>query len=228
MRLDWLRADQASARRATALLAILLAVSMLATLLLAAHTLRQAGRERVVVVPPAIHKTFWVEAERASPEYLEQMGYFLAQLTLNVTPQSVEHQSRLLLQYAAPASWGDLRTAMAANAERIKRDGASTVFSPQDLQVDERTQRVGLRGLLTTFISDRRVSEVSKGYAIELQYAGGRIFLKTFRETTPNDPLELQTRSGAASSAPAEPTAPASDAPTPSAAPAVPAGAPAR
>ena len=225
MRLASLLADQASARRATALLAVLLAASMLATLLLAAHTLRQAGRERVVLVPPALHKTFWVEAERASPEYLEQMGYFLAQLTLNVTPQSVEHQSRLLLQYAAPASWGELRTAMAANADRIKRDGASTVFSPQDLQVDERTQRVGLRGLLTTFISDRRVSEVSKGYAIELQYAGGRIFLKTFRETTPNDPLELQTRSGAAPSAPA---APAPDASSSSSAPAVPAGAPAR
>jgi conjugal transfer pilus assembly protein TraE len=222
MRLDWLRSDLAGARRASVLLAILLAVSMLATLLLAVHTMRQAGRERVVVVPPAIHKTFWVEAERVSPEYLEQMGYFLAQLTLNVTPQSVEHQSRLLLKYAAPASWGDLRTAMAANAERIKRDGASTVFSPQDLQVDERTQRVGLRGLLTTFISDRRVSEVSKGYAIELQYAGGRIFLKTFRETTPNDPLELQTRSGVA------PSAPAPDASSSSSAPAVPAGAPAR
>ena len=112
-----------------------------------------------------------------------------------------------------------------ANAERIKRDGASTVFSPQDLQVDERSQRVGLRGLLTTFISDRRVSEVSKGYAIELQYAGGRIYLKTFRETNPNDPLELQTRSGAA---PAAPSGPTSDASSPAAAPAVPAGAPVR
>jgi conjugal transfer pilus assembly protein TraE len=201
MRLDWLRSDLAGARRATVLLTVLLAVSMLATLLLAAHTLRQAGRERVVVVPPAIHKTFWVETERASPEYLEQMGYFLAQLTLNVTPQSVEHQSRLLLQYAAPASWGELRTAMAANAERIKRDGASTVFSPQDLQVDEASQRVGLRGLLTTFISDRRVSEVSKGYAIELQYASGRIFLKSLRETNPHDPLEIQTRKDTAAGA---------------------------
>ena len=59
----------------------------------------------------------------------------------------------------------------------------------------QRTQRVGVRGLLTTFISDRRVSEVSKGYAIELQYAGGRIFLKAFRETSPNDPLEIQAQS---------------------------------
>ena len=219
MRLASLLADQASARRATALLAVLLAASMLATLLLAVHTLRQAGRERVVLVPPALHKTFWVEAERASPEYLEQMGYFLAQLTLNVTPQSVEHQSRLLLQYAAPASWGELRTAMAANADRIKRDGASTVFSPQDLQVDEATQRVGLRGLLTTFISDRRVSEVSKGYAIELQQTNGRIFLKTFRETNPNDPLQTQSRSSANT---------ATAAPAASAVPAVPAVAPAR
>ncbi len=219
MRLESLLADRASARRATALLAVLLAASMLVTLLLAVHTLRQAGRERVVLVPPALHKTFWVEAERASPEYLEQMGYFLAQLTLNVTPQSVEHQSRLLLQYAAPASWGELRTAMAANADRIKRDGASTVFSPQDLQVDEATQRLGLRGLLTTFISDRRVSEVSKGYAIELQQTNGRIFLKTFRETNPNDPLETQSRSSANT---------ATAAPAASAVPAVPAVAPAR
>ena len=87
---------------------------------------------------------------------------------------------------------------------------------------------MGLRGLLTTFISDRRVSEVSKGYAIELQYAGGRILLKTFRETNPNDPLELQTRSGAVTAAVTSPTSASSDAPPPFAAPDVPARAPAR
>ena len=148
-----------------------------------------------VVVPPSINKTFWVESERVSAEYLEQMAYFLLQLTLNVTPQSIDHQSRMLLQYAAPAAYGELRSALATAAERVKRDGASTVFSAQDLAVDANAQRVGVRGLLTTFISDRRVSEVSKGYAIELQYAGGRIFLKAFRETSPNDPLEIQAQS---------------------------------
>ncbi len=75
------------------------------------------------------------------------------------------------------------------------------MFSAQELSVDERTQRVGVRGLLTTFISDRRVSEVSKGYAIELQYAGGRVFLKAFRETNPNDPLETQSHPATAAAA---------------------------
>ncbi len=193
MKLAWMAEDIASARRATSFLVALLVGSMLVNLVLALFAVRLSGHERIVVVPPNIHKTFWVESDRVSSEYLEQMGYFLMQLTLNVTPQSVDHQAKMLLQYAAPASFGELRTALLAAAERLKRDGASTVFSAQNLVVDERTLRVGVRGQLTTFISDRRVSEVSKAYAIELQYAGGRMFLKAFRETNPNDPLELQS-----------------------------------
>ena len=194
MKLAWMREDIASVRRATTFLVVLLVGSMLVNLVLAVFTMRLAGHQRIVVVPPNIHKTFWVESDQVSSEYLEQMGYFLMQLTLNVTPQSVDHQAKVLLQYAAPASFGELRTALLAAAERLKRDGASTIFSARDLMVDERALKVGVRGQLTTFISDRRVSDVSKGYAIELQYAGGRLFLKAFRETNPNDPLENQPR----------------------------------
>lgn len=185
MRLDWLRADIASARRATGILAVLLLASLLVNIALSVLSLRMSGRERIVLVPPSVHKSFWVDAERASAEYLQQMAYFLMQLTLNVTPHSVDHQSAVLLQYAAPAAYGELRSTMAANAARLKRDGASTHFSPRELFVDEATQRVGVRGQLTTYVSDRRVSEVSKAYAIELQYAGGRIYLGFSGDTAP-------------------------------------------
>lgn len=192
MKLAWMREDLASARRAFTFLLALLLGSMLTNLILAAFALRMSSRERIVLVPPTVHKTFWVEDEHVSAEYLEQMGYFLMQLTLNVTPLSIDHQSKVLLQYAAPAAYGELRTALSAAAERLKRDGAATVFSPRDLIVDERSLKVGIRGQLTTFISDRRVSEVDKGYAIAFQYTAGRIFLKSFRETNPNDPLETK------------------------------------
>lgn len=198
MRLAWMREDLTGARRAASLLAVMLMGSLGVNLVLAVFAVRLAGHERIVLVPPAIHKSFWVEAERASPEYLEQMAYFLLQLTLNVTPQSVDHQARLLLQYAAPASFGELRTTLAAAAERLKRDSAATVFSAQDITVDERRLRVGVRGQLTTFISDRRVSELAKGYALEFETRAGRIFLKSFAETRPHDPLDTQRPAGAA------------------------------
>jgi conjugal transfer pilus assembly protein TraE len=60
MRLEWLRADIASARRATTFLAVLLTGSLLVNIVLAFLTVRMNGRERVVLVPPTIHKTFWV------------------------------------------------------------------------------------------------------------------------------------------------------------------------
>ena len=198
MKLASLREGLSSTRRATTFLVVLLLAAMVTNLILAVFVIRMAGHERIVVVPPVVHKTFWLETERVSPEYLEQMGYFLMQLTLNVTPQSVDHQSKVLLSYAAPGAFGELRTALAATAERLKRDGAATVFSAQDITVDERTMKVGVRGQLTTYVSDRRVSEVAKGYAIEFQYSAGRIYLKSFRETHPNDPLETQNRSAAA------------------------------
>jgi conjugal transfer pilus assembly protein TraE len=187
-----MRQDLASARRVATLFLALLMASLAINLVLAIFAVRASNTERVVLMPPMVHKTFWVESERVSAEYLEQMGYFLMQLTLNVTPQSVEHQSKLLLQYAAPAAYGELRTALLSAAERLKRDGAATVFSPRDLTVDEAAMKVGVRGQLTTFISDRRVSDLSKSYVIEFTYTGGRLYLKAFRETTANDPLDTK------------------------------------
>lgn len=204
MKLSTLQDGLAGTRRAGSFLILLLVFALVSNLILAVFVVRIAGHERIVMVPPAIHKTFWVNADKVSAEYLEQMAYFLVQLTLNVTPHNIDHQSRLLLTYAAPSAYGELRTTLAASAERVKRDGAATVFSAQDISVDERTLKVGVRGQLTTYISDRRVSDAAKGYALEFQSSAGRIYLKAFRETLPNDPLETQNRAAAAAPAAAQ------------------------
>jgi hypothetical protein len=64
MKLEWLRADVAGARRATVFLAVLLSGSLLANTILALLVARFTNRERVVLVPPTIHKTFWVNEVR--------------------------------------------------------------------------------------------------------------------------------------------------------------------
>ena len=190
MRFEWLRRDLDSSRRTISYQKLVLLGSIALNVVTALIAYRAIGSERVILVPPTVHKTFWVESERVSPEYLEQMGYFLIQLALNVSPQSVDYQSKLLLQYAAPASYGEIKTAMAIVAERLKRDGASTVFNPRSITTDERALKVSIEGSLTTFIGDRRVSEASKAYLVELQYGLGRLTIKSFKETNANDPLD--------------------------------------
>ena len=193
MKFALLRQDLDSSRRTISYQKLVLLVSLALNIVIALIAFRLIGHERVILVPPSINKSFWVESDKVSAEYLEQMAYFLVQLVLNVTPQSIDYQSKLLLQYAAPASYGELKTAMAVAGERLKRDGAATVFSPRTINVDEHTLKVAVEGQLTTFISDRRVSEVSKSYLVELQYALGKITIKSFKETNANDPLETKT-----------------------------------
>ena len=193
MRFGLLRQDLDSSRRTISYQKLILLGSFALNIVIALIALRLIGLERVILVPPTIHKSFWVETEQVSAEYLEQMGYFLIQLVLNVTPQSVDYQSKTLLQYAAPASYGELKTSMAVAGERLKRDGAATVFSARTLNVDQRALKVAVEGQLTTFVSDRRVSEVFKSYLIELQYTQGKIVIKSFKETNANDPLDTKT-----------------------------------
>ena len=193
MRFSLLRQDLDSSRRTISYQKLILLASLALNIVVATIALRLIGLERVILVPPAIHKSFWVESDKVSAEYLEQMGYFLIQLALNVTPQSIDYQSRLLLQYVAPASYGEIKTNMAIVAERIKRDGASTVFSARNLTADEQGLKVSIQGGLTTFISDRRVSEVTKSYLVELQYAAGKLTIKSFKEVPVNDPLDTKS-----------------------------------
>ena len=182
MNLLRLRQDMGAARRVSLWLLILLSVCLVANAVLALACVHFAGRERVVLVPPEIHKSFWVEPEALSAEYLEQMGYFLLQLTLNVTPQNVDHQARVLLRYADPEVAGALRSTLTASAERLKRDGAATVFSAQDVSVDLPRRRVTARGRLTTYVSDRRVSELIKTYHLGFTVRAGRVSVVSFQE----------------------------------------------
>ena len=190
MNFQLMRGNLDRSRRTISFQAALLLASVAANIVTALIAYRLVGYERVIVVPPAVHKSFWVENDRVSAEYLEQMGYFLIQLALNVTPQSVDYQSRLLLQYVAPASYGEVKTSMTVVAEHLKRDGASTVFSARNVTTDERALKVSIQGSLTTFIGDRRVSDVTKSYLVELQYALGKLTIKSFKEATVNDSLD--------------------------------------
>jgi conjugal transfer pilus assembly protein TraE len=140
------------------------------------------GRERIVLTPPTIEKSFWVAKDKVSASYLEQMGSFMAYLTLDVSPSSIEWKKGMLLQYVAPDVYGALQTRQDLEADRLKRLNATTQFSVAQLVPNEDTLSVHLKGRLATFINGTRTSDVEKEYVVGFDYAGNRIQLKRFEE----------------------------------------------
>jgi conjugal transfer pilus assembly protein TraE len=140
------------------------------------------GTVRTVVVPPSIDKTFWVTHDKASNEYLEQMGSFIAWLVLDVTPASIDWKKGILLGYVEPEQYGPLKTQQEVEAERLKRINAATVFAPQQLVPSEEAQSVVIRGRLRTLVNGFETANDLKAYRVEFSYAGARMHLKSFRE----------------------------------------------
>lgn len=155
------------------------------------------GRERIVLTPPVIEKTFWVTQDKVSASYLEQMGSFIAYLTLDVSPSSIEWKKAMLLQYVAPDVYGALQTRQDLEGDRLKRLNATTQFSVAQLVANEEGRTVVLKGRLATFINGSRTSDVEKEYVVTFDYTGNRIHLKRFEDSTDG------SRKLAAGSAPA-------------------------
>lgn len=150
------------------------------------------GSDRQTLVPPTIDKTFWVNKKHVSPEYLEQMGYFIGQLVLNVTPDNVDYQTKMLLQYACPSGYGKLKTDQAVAGNALKRDSISTLFNTRNIQVDEKTLKVALIGTLSTWVSNKKAPDYAKTYLGKFEYQNGRICVTDFKETSSDDPFGLK------------------------------------
>ena len=140
------------------------------------------GRDRVIVTPPSIDKTFWVSKDRVSSSYLEQMGSFIAYLTLDVSPQSIDWKKTMLLQYVSPDVYGVLQTRQDLEADRLRRLNATTQFSVAQLVPNEEAMNVTLKGRLATFINGARTSDIDKEYVAEFEFKGNRVQIRNFKE----------------------------------------------
>lgn len=157
----------------------LLALSLLLALF---ALLGMAGRERTIVVPPSLNKTFWVSGNAVSREYLEQMGAFVAWLVLDVTPASIGWKTDTLLTYVEPDQYAALKIRQELEAARLKRLNANTAFLPQQLVADEEAQQIVIRGRLRTQVNGVETSNLGKAYRVQFRYTGGRTQLRTFQE----------------------------------------------
>ena len=157
----------------------LMGVCLLSSLVL---MFNMVGRDRVIVTPPSIDKTFWVSKDRVSSSYLEQMGSFIAYLTLDVSPQSIDWKKTMLLQYVSPDVYGALQTRQDLEADRLRRLNATTQFSVAQLLPNEEAMNVTLKGRLATFINGARTSDIDKEYVAEFEFKGNRVQIRNFKE----------------------------------------------
>jgi conjugal transfer pilus assembly protein TraE len=146
------------------------------------------------LVPPLLSKTFWVGGDQFDRAHLEEMGIYVVQLMLNVTPKSVRFQGDQLLKIIDPQYHAELANQIQVNAAMVERLNVATTFMPSSYSYDPKfPNRIAVHGAFQTHFSDKTIGSSSKVYMIEFgRSVAGKMTLVRFKETSSRDVLGIE------------------------------------
>ncbi len=138
-------------------------------------------QERIIIVPPDVHQSFWVEGNRVSNHYLEEMSLFFAHLLLDNSEASALFNRDVILRYAQPESYGVLKTQLLEDEQRYKKEQLSTSFKPSVVQVDNKKMTAEITGDLLSYVGSKKISQNRETYRFHFQYDHGRLQIISFQ-----------------------------------------------
>ncbi|TDR30282.1 type IV conjugative transfer system protein TraE [Hydromonas duriensis] len=149
---------------------------------LSLRILMVSDRVRTVVVPASVNKTFWVDGDKVSTEYLNQMGVYIAQLMYNVTPASASNRHNLLLSYVSSDAYSALDKELARSDNVIKQTNIATYFTPTSVGASEEHQSVTIKGVFTATQGDKIVQTNQREVAISFKYDGNKLMVSSIKD----------------------------------------------
>ncbi len=136
--------------------------------------------EKTIVSPPELKQSYWVEGNRFSPSYLEEMAVYFTHLLLDVTELNIIPQGEILLRYILPDSYGGFKSKILADEKRLKKEQLSLHFVPGDIELSPNTLTAEISGDLMSYVGSQKVSQIRESYRIVFTQRLGRLFLKSF------------------------------------------------
>ena len=138
-------------------------------------------KEKVIVLPPEVRSEFWIEGNRFSPGYLEEMAAYFLHLSLDVNQSTLIYNTGILMRYADVESGNYLRQKLEKDRKKLKENNASTVFEIQELTTYPDLNRVRAEGKLKQYVGSKVIKESSETYEVSFKTYHGRLFFKEIK-----------------------------------------------
>lgn len=144
-------------------------------------------RERIVVLPPEVRREFWIEGNRFSPEYLEEMAAYFLHLSLDVNQSTLPYNTEILMRYADSSTCNYLRDKFERDIQKLKKNDASTNFEIKELTVYPDQNIVRAEGTLNRYCGSKMIKSSQEIYEVQLKTYRGRLFFQKIRRIGEKD-----------------------------------------
>jgi len=162
-------------------------LSFITNLLLGVKVVFTTDRVREILVPPEIKKSFWIDDNKVSKDYLDQMAQFFAYLMYSSTPQTVDTQHTELLKYVSPEFYSALDSELRVTARTIKQTNVSTSFTPSFIGSDENTKTSVIEGEFLVTQGKDVIQRSQRKIEISFDFKGTKIVVTGFRDLSKNN-----------------------------------------
>lgn len=167
-------------QRKQLVLAVIACVGLLFALAVA--NLYQIYTTRVVIVPPQIERAFYVTGSKLSEAGLEQHGAYFAHLLLDVGPETINNQHKLLLQNVHPSIQEKLKEELIKIATTLKKLGVSSRFNIKTIKADVKKQQVIVKGKLCFYQGPAEGNSEERAFLIQFNNQYGKPFIAKLNE----------------------------------------------
>lgn len=137
--------------------------------------------EKTIIIPPNLHQEAWIEGDRVSASYLEEMAVFFADLILENTPNGAAYRRNIVLRHASSKGFGALKTQLLEDEKRLKKEHLSTSFQANTVKVDSQNMAVEIGGDLMRYVGKKLISQSRDVYRFEFEYRHARLLIKSFK-----------------------------------------------
>ncbi len=134
--------------------------------------------ERIILVPPHITKTFWVDGGTVSKEYLEEMGLYMSKLLLDLSPTSFAYNHETLLKYATPEAYGALKKQLLEDGDYYTKLQLSTHFKPTEVKANPNKLHVEVKGNLTSYVAGKEIHSSLETISLQFSLRGAGLLLE--------------------------------------------------
>ena len=155
---------------------------LLLNILLVLLAMSLENRERIILIPPTIERSFWVNQKSVSPEYLAEMSTFFVGLRCSVTVSNASAQRDILLRYIEPRFYDSLKNTLIQEAQQLSKNHVSTVFYPTSVQVDAKQFLAHVTGDLIAIVGNTTLPAQRVTYQLRYRYDTGRLWVSAFEE----------------------------------------------
>lgn len=143
--------------------------------------------ERVIVLPPEVKQEFWVEGNRFSPEYLEEMAVYFLHLALDVNQTTLPYNTEILTRYSDVETANYLQEKYAKDIKKLKENDASTTFEVKEVTVFPDSNVVRAEGRIKHYVGSKCIKERTAIYEVSFKTYRGRLFFKEIKKVEENN-----------------------------------------